>query len=195
MAVLKVKEQLDRLENEFVCDKELRETLGITIRRWPLNEERNESSPESPQEATVSENTLHILLAEDDNEMRTFLAWVLGKKGYKVTECSTGMHLLDNLGSFVLLTESAKFDLIISDIRMPGVTGLEVLEGLHDYEGFPPIILITAFGDEETHLKARRLGAVTVFDKPFELDDLLAKVREVTEYRSINGEEHASVID
>jgi DNA-binding response OmpR family regulator len=62
---------------------------------------------------------------------------------------------------------------------MPGVTGLEVLEGTREYKEFPPMILITAFGDEETHDQARRLGAAAIFDKPFDIDELLAKVREI----------------
>ena len=69
--------------------------------------------------------------------------------------------------------------MIISDIRMPGLTGIEILEGLHTLESFPPMILITAFSDEETHAKAHRLEAAAIFDKPFDIEDLLAKVREI----------------
>jgi len=62
---------------------------------------------------------------------------------------------------------------------MPGLTGLEVLDGLHQCKDLPPIILVTAFGDEQTHRLAESFGAVAVFDKPFDIDDLLTKVREV----------------
>jgi CheY-like chemotaxis protein len=71
------------------------------------------------------------------------------------------------------------FDLIISDIRMPAHSGLEILEAGPQLKGFPPMILITAFGSELTHARARRFGAVAVFDKPFDVNDLLVKVREV----------------
>jgi CheY-like chemotaxis protein len=71
------------------------------------------------------------------------------------------------------------FDLIVSDIRMPGVTALEVVEGVQQYGGLPPIILITAFGDKDTHMRAYELGVAAVFDKPFEFDGLLAKAREL----------------
>ena len=125
-----------------------------------------------------------VLVAEDDVEMRRLLAQSLRKDGYDVTECSDGFRLLDKLGDRlvapeVLKHEPADYDLIISDIRMPGVTGLSVLEGTQMFEGFPPMILITAFGDEETHAQAEQFGAVAVFDKPFEFEDLLAKVHEV----------------
>lgn len=52
------------------------------------------------------------------------------------------------------------------------------IEGFRGKQSIPPVILITAFGDEETHVKAREFGAITVLDKPFEVDDLLAIVRE-----------------
>jgi FixJ family two-component response regulator len=58
---------------------------------------------------------------------------------------------------------------------MPGVSGLEVLEGMHNIESFPPMILITAFGDDRIHEEAARLGAAAIFDKPFQIDDLLSK--------------------
>ncbi|MDZ7305005.1 MAG: response regulator [candidate division KSB1 bacterium] len=122
----------------------------------------------------------HVLLAEDDHEMRALLARVLRKAGYEVTECSNGVELLEHLGSYFLPDEEhEEIDLIISDIRMPGVSGLEILEGLSKHDDFTPFILITAFGDTETHAQAERFGALAMFDKPFDIDDLLAKVRKI----------------
>ena len=125
-----------------------------------------------------------VLLAEDDEEMRRLLDQALRKEGYDVSQCSNGLSLLDKLGNKLRVPETLgrdpeEFDLIISDIRMPGVTGLSVLEGIRLFEGFPPMILITAFGDDATHSKADKLGAAAVFDKPFEIEDLLAKVHEI----------------
>jgi FixJ family two-component response regulator len=54
-----------------------------------------------------------------------------------------------------------------------------VFEGLYDSEGFPPMILITAFGDARTHFLAKKLGAAAMFDKPFEVADLIAKANEI----------------
>jgi CheY-like chemotaxis protein len=125
-----------------------------------------------------------ILLAEDDTPMRTVLAQALRTDGYIVTECSDGVELLTHLASLLLSQktlpeEQRDTDLIISDIRMPGVTGMSILEGVRDQEAFPPMILITAFGDERIHEEVRRLGAVALLDKPFDVDDLLQKVHEV----------------
>lgn len=121
-----------------------------------------------------------ILLAEDDHEMRALLARALRRSGYEVIACSNGVELLEHLDSYILREEEhEEIDLIISDIRMPGLTGLEILEGLSKHDDFPPFILITAFGDAETHAEAERYGALAMFDKPFDIDDLLAKVRKI----------------
>jgi two-component system response regulator (stage 0 sporulation protein F) len=129
---------------------------------------------------THGNNSFSILLAEDDEEMRSLLALMLRKEGYRVTECPNGVALLDMLSSFFLPSEEHKnFDLIISDIRMPGITGMEILMGANELDNFPPIILITAFGDKETHMQAERLGAAALFDKPFDIDELLKKVHAI----------------
>ena len=120
-----------------------------------------------------------ILLAEDDDEMRSVLALHLRREGYTVTECCDGMELLDHLNQYVeRVTGAKRFDLIISDIRMPGVFGLSVAAGAADLQSFPPIILITAFGDRETHQAAKQYGVKAVLDKPFMISDLLDIVRE-----------------
>jgi CheY-like chemotaxis protein len=120
-----------------------------------------------------------ILVAEDDPEMRRLLTWRLNNAGFETVECADGWQLLDHLGNPVLSGEPDDFDLIVSDIRMPGVTGLEVLEGIHEAEWFVPMILITAFGNEEVHRQAKELGAAGMFDKPFDIDDLIRRIREI----------------
>ena len=123
----------------------------------------------------TTELSPHILLAEDDRELRRWLSEELRARGYRVTEAQSGDDLLERL--WERSHEQTDFDLIVSDVRMPGLTGLQVLEGLRDeFEpsiGQTPIILITGFGDREVHQEARELRA-TVFDKPFDVDELLA---------------------
>ena len=125
---------------------------------------------------------LHVLLAEDSDEMRALLAGALRKEGYEVTECRDGCELAEQIEPCLVPSAQRSIDLIISDIRMPGVLGLSVLEGGQQQEGFPPMIMITAFGDEETHTEVARLGAAAMFDKPFELHELLDKVREIVPF-------------
>lgn len=124
-----------------------------------------------------------ILLAEDDAEMRYILALHLRRQGYRVTECCDGAELVTRLAGYLDphagRADSGKFDLVITDIRMPGVFGLSVVEGSRQCPQFPPVILITAFGDAETHDAARRFGVRAVFDKPFDLREILASIREI----------------
>lgn len=137
----------------------------------------------------VDESVSHprILVAEDDPEMRRLMLWRLNNAGFETVECSDGWQLLDHLGNPVLSGEPDNYDLIVSDIRMPGVTGLEVLEGIHEAEWFVPMILITAFGNDEVHRQANELGAAAMFDKPFDIDDLITKIREILALDSEKG--------
>ncbi|NQU24519.1 MAG: response regulator [Candidatus Nealsonbacteria bacterium] len=137
-----------------------------------------------PQTGSAASTPRHVLLAEDDDDMRALLVRAFLREGYHVTECLHGVDLLVHLESFLCPQDISPeqwedFDLIVSDIRMPGVTALEVIEGIQQYGGLPPIILITAFGDRDTHMRACELGTAAVFDKPFEFDDLLAKALEL----------------
>jgi two-component system, response regulator, stage 0 sporulation protein F len=136
----------------------------------------------SSQDAPSAE--ARILLADDSDDMRTLIAMRLRQNGYAVTECRNGAELLAELKDYLQPPAQVKkpqghVDLIISDIRMPGVFGTSVVEAAAEYPNFPPTILITAFGDDRTHAEARRFGARAVLDKPFDLNVLLEKVREV----------------
>ena len=138
---------------------------------------------ELSQEVAADRVAPRILLAEDDDEMRRLLAHSLSEEGYEVTQCHDGGEFLVRLQSFIVDKHSVDFDVIVSDIRMPGLTGLEILEELHECKEFPPMILITAFGDEDTHARAKKFGVAAIFDKPFEIDVLLSKVREILSHR------------
>jgi CheY-like chemotaxis protein len=120
-----------------------------------------------------------VLVAEDDTEMRMLLVRMLRKDGYHVEEVGSGAELLHRIGTSLLSRRGEPPELIISDIRMPGFTGLEVLSGLREADWAMPVILITAFGDSETHAEAQRLGAEAVFDKPFDMDELRSAVHQV----------------
>lgn len=119
-----------------------------------------------------------VLIAEDDREMRRLLAEVLRNDGYKVYEVSNGIDLV----GFIDRTRAGlrpTLDVVISDVRMPGCTGLEALAALRTVDWEMQFILITAFGSDSVHGEAYRLGAAAVLDKPFHLRELLRTVRSV----------------
>lgn len=134
----------------------------------------------NPELAEVAESSMgppRILLAEDDLELRRMLADLLEAEGYCVVQVEDGSALLEALTTQLLeKDESEGFDLVITDVRMPGQSGLDVLDRLRSCDWQTQFLLITAFGDEATHAEAYRLGSV-VLDKPFHLNDLLGHVR------------------
>jgi DNA-binding response OmpR family regulator len=118
-----------------------------------------------------------ILLAEDDDEMRHLLAAALRRDGYEIIEARDGTEAVGHLYPLVFHGRAAAPpDLIITDICMPGWTGIRILEMVRAGHVPTPVILITAFGAAETHAEARHVGAAAVFDKPFDVDDLRAAV-------------------
>ena len=129
--------------------------------------------PPEPRPPVPTRGT--VLVAEDDPEMRALLETALRADGFNVVAVSDGGALLDLLGDALLGTDH--IDLIVSDIRMPIMTGLQVLTELYQAAWSPPVILVTAFGDPAVHARARTLGAAAVFDKPFDLEDLTTVAR------------------
>lgn len=139
----------------------------------------------------------HVLLVEDDDVMREMLAEAFCREGWEVTECADGSRWLQTCvseGTSLDIMEctvgGVSYDVVVSDIRMPSMSGLDVLRILNEVQCAgvcPPTIFITAFGDEATHERAQELGAVTVFDKPFDIKDLIEAVRAITAGRTSGG--------
>jgi CheY-like chemotaxis protein len=124
--------------------------------------------------------TTRVLVAEDEEDLRVLLSTMLAKDGYEVIAVGDGAELLDYLGSVHLQDGSARpVDLIISDIQMPGWTGLQILQGIRAKDWATPVILITGFGSREVRREASRLGVTAFFDKPFDVDDLRTTVLNV----------------
>jgi CheY-like chemotaxis protein len=130
-------------------------------------------------EECYSDSTPSVLLAEADKEVRKLLTHSLIKCGYSVIECSHGTELMRRLGTFATADMPDKADLIIADIRMPGISGLEIFNKIKNEGGFPPFILISASRDKVLCHQAKRVGAVSIFGNPFDVDELLVKVMKI----------------
>ena len=129
-----------------------------------------------PQHGEEPARRPRVLLAEDDEELRRLLREALQAGGYDVIEAVDGGRLLVRLGQeYRSGRPEESFDVMVSDVRMPICTGLQILESLRLARSHIPVILITAFGDDTTRAKAERLGAVLV-DKPFDVDELVRAV-------------------
>lgn len=123
-----------------------------------------------------------VLLAEDDPDMRTLVARGLRLDGYQVVEASNGAELFGLLeGHLGRTARTSGFDLVVSDIRMPSWSGLEILAHLRAVDPHTPVILMTAFASHETRRVVEAFHAV-LFDKPFELDDLRTAVLNLLDH-------------
>ena len=123
-----------------------------------------------------------LLPAEDDEAFRTSLQQALAHEGYDLVAVKEGTELLERPSTSLSAGRyDDRFDAVVSDVRMPGWTGLNVLITMRHQVSPPPIVLITAFGDERLHEQAMKAGAFAVLDKPFELDDLCALVNRLME--------------
>lgn len=115
-----------------------------------------------------------VVLAEDDDAMRLLLVDAIRADGHEVKHVSDGDALMRLLT--ICRTSGAVPDMLVSDVRMPGQTGLSVVRALRGWGWTIPIILITAFGTETAKCEAEAVGATILFSKPFDLDDLRTAV-------------------
>lgn len=132
------------------------------------------------KKATQRTTPRRVLVADDDVDMRRLVSHALKKDGCEVIEVADGAELLDYVGSSLLKENHVvRPDIIISDIRMPGFNGLQILAGLRKARWETPIILMTALDDQKTYADAARLGAAALFQKPFDTNHLRRAVREL----------------
>ncbi len=110
-----------------------------------------------------------VLVADDDDAMRTTIAFTLDDVGVETIEARSGVEVIRMLDAVT----AGGFDLIIMDIRMPGLSGLDTVRTLRGMHCSTPVILMTAFAAPETEDAAERLH-VPLLSKPFTLADLTA---------------------
>lgn len=117
-----------------------------------------------------------ILVADDEVLARQSIAEVLREEGYRVYEAANGQAALDVL-------EEVEIDVVLSDLKMPGVDGLEVLRTVRDRYPQTMVLLMTAYASVETVVEALRLGAQDYLLKPILIDDVLHRVRRLLEHK------------
>jgi len=118
---------------------------------------------------------LTVLVADDDEDLRSLVAETLRADGYRVVEAHDGAELLEHLRAG-LAGSRTNPDVVVTDVLMPKLSGLGVLDALRRAQWNVPVILMTVMGDGSVHTLARRLGAVCVLRKPLDIDDLRTAV-------------------
>ena len=119
-----------------------------------------------------------ILVVEDDDSFREDLALALENEGYEVISCGAGREAIE-------LAHQQQIDLVISDIRMAGMSGLDTLEHLQQQQPMISTLIITGFSAEADSIRAVRLGVGDFLKKPFRLDEfLLAVARQLENHRT-----------
>ncbi len=113
-----------------------------------------------------------VLVVDDEATIRASLVEALTAEGYEVEAAETGEEALARC-------HGGGFDLLVTDLKLPGVTGLEVLQAIRNQGRQTPVILMTAYGDVDTAVAAMRAGAYDFIQKPFKLNTIKKQVRSV----------------
>ncbi len=111
-----------------------------------------------------------VLIAEDDDEMRYLMTRALRRDGHDVLAAADGASLTAALNA--ARSHGREPDLVVSDVRMPGMSGIDLVRWLREQRCAVRTVLVSAFADDETRASAEALGVAQVLSKPFDLDDL-----------------------
>ncbi len=126
----------------------------------------------------MSEGSPSILVVEDDAAMRDLLAEELADAGYEVESAGGASGGLE-------LARLERFDLIVTDLRMPEMDGFDLIRGVMAMPDPPHVVMITAFGSIETAIRAVKLGAYDYITKPFEIEELLLVIDKALGERAL----------
>ena len=115
-----------------------------------------------------------ILIVDDDDQLRQSFQKLLSEEGYEVRTSATGEAGLEAV-------RQSMPDLVIMDVRMPGMSGLEAFRAMREIEPKLPVIIMTAFGTTDTAIEATKMGAFDYVLKPFEIPDILRQIEQALE--------------
>ncbi len=114
-----------------------------------------------------------ILVVEDRASLRRMLERALRQEGHEVTAAADGAEGIRRL-------RDGRFDLVLTDLKLPAASGLEVLAASREVQPRTPVVVLTAYGTVDTAVRAMKLGALDFLEKPVEIDELFALVESVT---------------
>jgi len=129
----------------------------------------------------MSDNTHHILIVDDELSMRELLEYMLNREGYRATCAENGRQA-------VALVEKNSYDLMLCDMRLGDLSGLDVLRACKKHHPGTVVIMISAYASTETAVEAMNQGAFDYVPKPFNKDELLETVAKALKLRTIEQE-------
>jgi len=129
----------------------------------------------------MSDNTHHILIVDDELSMRELLEYMLNREGYRATCAENGRQA-------VALVEKNSYDLMLCDMRLGDLSGLDVLRASKKHHPGTVVIMISAYASTETAVEAMNQGAFDYVPKPFNKDELLETVAKALKLRTIEQE-------
>jgi two-component system, chemotaxis family, chemotaxis protein CheY len=130
--------------------------------------------------ALADRGTPHVLIVEDDAATRRLYKFLLTNGGYAVLEAEDGVMALDQLSR-------SHCDLVITDMNMPRMDGMELIQAIRRDYSSVYVIMITAFGTPDTEKQALRMGANDYLAKPFDFEELERRVRMFFESRATSA--------
>ncbi|MCP4115785.1 MAG: sigma-54-dependent Fis family transcriptional regulator [Desulfobacteraceae bacterium] len=123
-------------------------------------------------------NKYRILIVEDDPKMNQGLQYILSKRGYDVQSVDAGEKALEKI-------KDTRYDLIITDLKLPGIDGMELLKAVKAYDPAILLLMITAYGTVDTAVAAMKQGAEDYILKPFDMEELRLVVKKTLEKRAL----------
>src|SRR6202171_6748222 len=120
-----------------------------------------------------------ILVVDDDGASRALMAQILAEDGHGVVACSDGAEAVERRD------RDGEFDVVVSDIRMVDVDGLEVLDWVHKHAAETPVLLVTAFGNVDGAVDAIRRGAYDYISKPYDVNTIKLVVDRALRHRRL----------
>jgi len=145
----------------------------------PASTQTNVAAPDG--ERPTNHSKVRILIVDDEPSMREMLRIVLRRDGYDVQLADSGREAITQL-------RQNNFDLLLSDIKMPDVSGVDVLRVAKEINRDVVAFMMTAYASTSTAVEAMRLGAVDYFTKPFSMDELRLKIRQHLESHRLKQE-------
>jgi len=161
--------------------------VNYTMPREEINPAKNEANELLKQIDPLEENNIqekrantNILIVDDEEIMRNLLSDVLEEEGYKVSSLACAEDAL----KIVTMGEA---DIIITDIKMKGMDGMELLKKTREISPNTDVIVMTGYASIQTAVESMKLGAIDYLNKPLNIDQIRVIVNKASEQRSIKG--------